>query len=295
MIDLDQIWEPALVGILRASFFAGVGTNAARDQSLTNCDLPGLMKFSYSRSVPNLQDIKLEFERWILANAFREAVESFALALDRSYEALLLAEWVNTGKRPTFSRFRKFFHVGVEKKLEVLCDEFGVSTDVAPYFVSLNKARNCLAHRMGVVGPMDLTEGNALVVRYRRMEFIIIEDDGKEQTIPVDTGGTFQIESPCHRAEIRFPEEQRPFALGTRLLLAPSDAKYIFWTLNRCAIELKSSIIAKLREMGFPINIRQPAVDPAISAFQSSCPCPGLFISRNEQDCIRSAQSVADA
>jgi len=54
---------------------------------------------------------------------------------------------------------------------------------------------------------MDLTEGNALVVRYRRMEFIIIEDDGKEQTVPIDNGGMFQIESPCHRAEIRFPEE----------------------------------------------------------------------------------------
>ena len=96
------------------------------------------------------------------------------------------------------------------------------------------------------------------------MEFIIIEDDGKEQTIPIDNGGPFQIESLGHRAEIRFPKEQRAFALGTRLLLAPPDAMYIFWTLNRCAIELKSSIIAKLRELGFPINIRQPSVDPAI-------------------------------
>ncbi len=257
VIDLDQVWEPALVGILRASLFAGLGANAARDPSLTNFDLPGLMKFSYSRLVPDLQEIKLEFERWTLANAFREAVESFALALDRSYEGLLLAEWVKTGKRPTLSRFRKFFHVGIEGKLEVLCAEFRVTTDVAPYFVSLNKARNCLAHRMGVVGPMDLTEGNALVVRYRRMEFIIIEDNGREQTIPVDTGGTFQIESPCRRAEIPFPEEQRAFGLGARLLLEPSDVKYIFWTLNRCVIELKSSIVAKLREMGFPINIRE--------------------------------------
>jgi hypothetical protein len=96
------------------------------------------------------------------------------------------------------------------------------------------------------------------------MEFIIIEDDGKEQTIPTYNGGTFQIESPCHRAEIRFPVEQRAFALGTRLLLAPPDAKYIFWTLNRYVIELKLSIISRLRELGFPIDIRQPAVDPAI-------------------------------
>src|SRR6266849_3302450 len=116
VIDLDQVWEPALVGILRASLFAGLGANAARDPSLTNFDLPGLMKFSYSRLVPDLQEIKLEFERWTLANAFREAVESFALALDRSYEGLLLAEWVKTGKRPTLSRFRKFFALNSESR-----------------------------------------------------------------------------------------------------------------------------------------------------------------------------------
>lgn len=260
-IDLDDIWEPAGVGILRASLFAGLGTNAARDPNLTNFDLPGLMKLSYSRSVPNLEEIKPEFERWILANAFREAVESFAVALDRSYEALLLGEWVKTGKRPELSRFRTFFHVGVEKKVDVLCAEFGVTTAIAPYFASLNKARNCLAHRMGIVGPMDLTEGNALVVRYRRMEFILIEDSGREQTIPVDTGGTFRLDSPCRRAEIRFAEEQRRFALGARLLLEPSDVKYIFWTLNRCGIELKSSITAKLREMGFPIKSRDAITD----------------------------------
>jgi hypothetical protein len=258
VIDLDEIWEPAGAGILRASLFAALGTNAARDPNLTNFDLPGLLKFSYSRSVPHSEEIRFEFERWILASAFREAVESFALALDGSYQALLLGDWVKTGKRPPLSRFRRFFHAGVEKKLETICTEFGVTTAIAPYFVSLNKARNCLAHRMGVVGPMDLTEGNALVVRYRRMEFVLIEDNGREEIVPVDAGGTFQLKSPCHRAEIRFEEEQRRFVLGTRLLLEPSDVKYIFWTLNRCGLELKSSIVARLREMGFPVNNRDP-------------------------------------
>jgi len=125
---------------------------------------------------------------------------------------------------------------------------------------------------------MDLTEGNALVVRYRRMEFIIIEDDGKEQTIPIDNGGTFQIESPCHRAEIRFPEEQRAFALGTRLLLAPPDAKYIFWTLNRCAIELKSSIIARLRELGFPSTSDSPQLTPLSNTTQKYLKFPAACL-----------------
>jgi hypothetical protein len=95
-IDLDEIWEPAGMGVLRGSAFAGLGTNAARDPHLTDFELPGLLKLSYSRWTPDIKEIKVEFGRWVLANAFREAVESCALALDRSYEVLLLCEWTNT-------------------------------------------------------------------------------------------------------------------------------------------------------------------------------------------------------
>ena len=53
-IDLDEIWEPAGMGVLRGSAFAGLGTNAARDPNLTDFDLLGLLKLSYSRSTPNI-------------------------------------------------------------------------------------------------------------------------------------------------------------------------------------------------------------------------------------------------
>jgi hypothetical protein len=109
---------------------------------------------------------------------------------------------------------------------------------------------------MSIVGPEDRTEEAALVVRYARPEFVLIEENGKEQVLPVETGGTFQTESPVRQAALRPKEEARRFALGTRLLLEPSDVKYIFWTLNKCVAELKSRVIAKLQEMGVPLKIR---------------------------------------
>jgi hypothetical protein len=264
-IDLDEIWEPAGMGVLRGSAFAGLGTNAARDPNLTDFDLPGLLKLSYSRSTPNIEEIKVEFGRWVLANAFREAVESFALALDRSYEVLLLCEWTTTRKRPTIGRFRKFHHAGVEGKLEILHTEFQIETVAALYFRSLNKARNCLTHRMGVVGLADCTEERALVVRYRRMEFVAIEENGSEQILPFDSGGTFQTGS-AFRVALRYKEEECRFALGARLLLEPSDVKHIFWTLNQCGLELKSSIIAKLQQMGVPFKSRDASIDRPVAA-----------------------------
>jgi hypothetical protein len=194
-----------------------------------------------------------------LANAFREAVESFALALDRSYEVLLLCEWTTTRKRPTIGRFRKFHHAGVEGKLEILHTEFQIETVAALYFRSLNKARNCLTHRMGVVGPADCTEERALVVRYRRMEFVAIEENGSEQILPVDSGGTFQTGS-AFRVALRYKKEECRFALGARLLLEPSDIKHIFWTLNQCGLELKSSIPSpSSSRCEFPSRAETPA------------------------------------
>ena len=259
-IDLDEIWEPAGMGILRASTFAGLGTNAARDPNLTDFELPGLLKLSYSRSTPGIQEIKVEFGRWVLANAFREAVESFGLALDRSYEVLLLCEWTKTRKRPTIGRFREFHHTGVEGKLEILQTEFGIETAAALYFPSLNKARNCLTHRMGIVGPTDCTEDRALVVHYRRMEFVAIEENGREQILPVDSGGTFETKS-AFRVALRYKEEECRFALRARLLLEPSDVKHIFWTLNQRGLELKSNIVSKLQQMGLPFKSRDGGID----------------------------------
>lgn len=264
-IDLDEIWEPAGMGILRGSAFAGLGTNAARDPNLTDFELPGLLKMSYLRWTPNIEEIKVEFGRWILANAFREAVESFALALDRSYEGLLLCDWTKSGKRPTFGRFRKFHYAGVEGKLDILQTEFGVQTTAALYFRSLNRARNCLTHRMGIVGPADCTEERVLVVRYRRMEFVAVEENGSEQVLPVDSGGTFQTGS-AFRVALRYKEEECRFPLGARLLLEPSDVKHIFWTLNQCGLELKSGISAKLQQMGVPFKSRDASIDTPVSA-----------------------------
>jgi hypothetical protein len=178
---------------------------------------------------------------------------------------LLLCEWSSTRNRPADERVKKFCDAGVEIKLKILQKEFQIRTVAAPYIRSFNKARNCLTHRMGIVGPRDCTERGGLVVRFVRPEFVLMEDNGNEHVLPVEAGGSFRTESPARRGQIRPQEETRRFTLGARLLLDPLDVKYVFWTLDRCALELKSSTVAKVEEMGFPVKAKKPDNNPSES------------------------------
>ena len=250
-INLDLVWEPAAVGLRRASTFSGLGTNAARDPNLTDFHLPGLLKLSFFKEdASKLGEVKEQFERWILSNAFREVLESFAISLDRSYEVLLFVESVRKHQEVSRKRFNSFHYAGLEGKLERLNTEFGVHAKVADYLAPLSKARNCLAHRMGVVGIADCTEPGILKVRYRRIETLFLpEKGGPEQIVPADSADSFVTEGAGHIA-IRFKEAETEFPLGARLVLEPIDVKYIFWTVNQSGIELKQALLEKLREMG---------------------------------------------
>jgi hypothetical protein len=50
---------------------------------------------------------------------------------------------------------------GVEDKLSVLRNRFGITSDKENYFSSINHVRNCITHRKGRIGPEDL-RGNEI-------------------------------------------------------------------------------------------------------------------------------------
>jgi hypothetical protein len=68
--------------------------------------------------LPEVHEVKLEFGSWVVG--LRDSPESFALALDRSYEALLVCEWTKTDNRPAKARFKNFCKAGIQAKLKTL-------------------------------------------------------------------------------------------------------------------------------------------------------------------------------
>jgi hypothetical protein len=160
-INFDQIKDIAYRGVRRTAAFMGLGINAARDDQFKKYQLSNI---SIVQILPDKLDdnsiahVKEEFEKWVISNGLRELVESFGLFLDKVHAAcLLMATNKKQMSNEDAEKFGPAFEwKGVEDKLGTLKIRFGVSSDKAKYFSSINQARNCITHRRGNVGPEDL-------------------------------------------------------------------------------------------------------------------------------------------
>jgi hypothetical protein len=254
-LDLDQMWEPVAVGVRRAYVFAGLGTNAARHPDVNDFHLPGLIKFSFVplRATPELlAEYKRHFESWILAMAFREMLEAYGVTLDSLYRACLLTEATIMRQFVSKARPRKFDHAGIEGKLEIMEKEFEIPSHTRPYLASLNQLRNCLSHRMGIVGPQDCNGAGKLILLFAQWEYLVRHDDGSETAIPPDTASPFLIKEGGTMA-IRMSESEKEFNLGSPIVLEANDIRGLFWTVYESARQLKEESLNFFRRKGVKI------------------------------------------
>jgi hypothetical protein len=252
-IDLDTLWEPAALGLRRGYVFTGLGINAASDDRLVDFHLPGLLKIPFvpdNVTPQQVADFKIAFHSWIVANGFREVVEAFGISLDRSYEACLLVRFVKSGVPLTKKQARRFQYSGIEEKLRILEAELNIVSRSGAYLVSINRARNCLSHRMGLIGPQDCNEPGKLVLCYKRLEIL----DGDENVIPVDEPRSYVVKEGD--IKLRFAEARKEFVLGSVLQLSHIDLKYIFYTMSESGLEMKHSIQKFFEESGVQVKIR---------------------------------------
>lgn len=105
--------------------------------------------------------LHVEFQRWAAANVLRDLIESFSIFLTEVYR-----EAAGKNLRANSITVDKFERKGLEDQLSLLAGDFGVDPAWTTRLAGYNRARNCLAHRQGIVGPRDTTDGDELVVRW---------------------------------------------------------------------------------------------------------------------------------
>ena len=157
-IDFAKLQEIAALGIRRASIFMGIATNAARIDPPVSHVLDDKTQFIVVPSEISEASRKLlieEFESWNIGNAFREIVETFSLFLSEAYGIIHI---VDTNSLASLERAKKRFSFkgGVSDHLQIVCDMAGVENRFGPMFIAMNQARNCIAHRRGIVGIEDI-------------------------------------------------------------------------------------------------------------------------------------------
>jgi hypothetical protein len=185
-VDFGASQEIAVKGVRRTAVFLGLGVNAAADPSVRQYQLSGLAQFKF---VPDdvdektLTHFKEEFSRWIVACGFRELTETFSVFLDDIHHTCLIIRAASE-RMPMDSivsldkEFRRH-RQGLHGKLDDLRSRFAVEMSDPSFLLSINKARNCLVHRLGIVSRQDCTDGDQLTVTWRGIDLCIETESGE--------------------------------------------------------------------------------------------------------------------
>ena len=185
--------------------------------------------------------VKDEFTDWCLKNSFTEAIDSmnafleecwlFASIFRLSAGAATAGQWDNI-----WNKKRSNFHwKGVPEKIKILRRDFGVQSELEPHILSLNKARNCLVHRLGTVGPDDITGDEKLVIKWFAVRMLIVDKTTGEETPVAEQREPTRNES---NLVARVGLFEKHFALGEKVRFSSSELAYTMYTFYRFAGEL---------------------------------------------------------
>ena len=186
-----------------------------------------------------------EYSKWVLSNGFRDAIENVSAFLESAHRVLSFWELAGKQKDGTditgadwndviVNAGRKFHVLGLPHKLEHIKKQHAILFDetLGSHVLSINQARNCLVHRVGIVSDRDLTTDNALEVQWRRMVFVVQNKDGEKELVMGEV-----VEKGSGLA-MRHEDKTKSFALGSRIEFTVQEFSDISWCLFLFANEL---------------------------------------------------------
>lgn len=245
-IDFNLILETAKKSVRRTSTFLGLGLNATNDPEfkkyeLTDITLIQLMPDNLPEETVN--HLKEEFNIWIIANGFRELIETFSLFLDQvHYACTIMALYKNKISEAQFKKKQQqFIKQGFPNKLNLLHEHYSVAPKNPNFLKSLNKTRNCLTHRQGIVASCDCNN-NLLSTSWVGMKFYIEEPNGNQIII------TEQIKEGIYLKDggkmiATTIDRNIDFKIGTLINLTANDLAEICWfILNEAQYTINSAI-----------------------------------------------------
>lgn len=217
------------------------GLQAAERATVTQLAIPGLFnQVSPARNERlGVDSARSLFQNWVIANGLRDCVEAVSPALEWARKFCFM--WTGPGKavplengqfrlEATFSAqdwndhivrgAQRFDRLPLPQKFEHLNVTYGWAIPtLADHVLSLNGARNCLAHRGGIVAAADLKNqsDSALTVRLRRLQVMVSGPEGQRSV----SQGT--VVNSGESVTAAFVDWEKSVALGQRIEFTPEE------------------------------------------------------------------------
>ncbi len=183
------------------------------------------------------EDAKAEAQDWLLRGFLRDAIEATGLFLDECLQVCEVLSLAATGSakageldRMVHELPRLNHKLHLPQKLEKLDKKFGIVNRFNTNVLSLNKARTCVVHRLGIVSNLDADETGLLKVTFQHAKFVARGEHTGQQLV-IDRPGIVTTEDSI--LELHFDDSERLFKLGERVQLQAHELYDTIITLWR--------------------------------------------------------------
>lgn len=200
------------------------------------------------------EDAKAEAQDWLLRGFLRDALEATGLFLDECLQVCELLPLAAAGSAKDGELHRVFHELPrlnhklhLPQKLEKLEKQFGIVNRFNSNILSLNKARTCVVHRLGIVSTPDADEAGLLKVTFQHAKFVARgEQTGQE--LVLDRPGIVTTEDSI--LELHFVDSERQFKIGERVRLQAHELYDTIITLWRFGLTAALALEAYGKALG---------------------------------------------
>jgi hypothetical protein len=245
-VNLVAALSKLLVQLQHLADFVSVGAAGVAKLELSdyqNSPFSHSYQLAGEHRIPFSQ-IKERFEVWCVKNSFTEAIDVLSHFLE---ECRLVAALYSIGNR-TISSWEwkqsvvdaenRFHRLPFPDKIEELRTKYNVRSDFEEFVLSLNAARRCLIHRLGVVSSNDTKGSEYLVVKWHTIT-LFLRDKVTGEEIPVEIGKPAEHESEL---VMRAGPSERRFDLKEQIKLTPTELFHTLHTFYLFAVDLLKAL-----------------------------------------------------
>jgi hypothetical protein len=270
-LNLDAIIAPAQNAVVLSSEIVDFVFASFDKADLSKKPANEATRYKFKSPDVSAADRRSMYENWLFAKAFQDLMRGLRGSLEQAYFFL---ELLSGPTKVSSSITLEAFFAPLKKKAATL--NFGdllaqvnsklpEPLNFLEAYESLQRARNCLEHRGGIVGEVDAPAGGVMILKFPRAKVFYLR---MGQEIEVEAGHVVDAQDGKDQVEIlmRIDVRERRFSKYHRLSLGISDFNEIAFACNYFATDLASKVSSVGGKLNEGATASTSAATPASQA-----------------------------
>lgn len=265
-VRLDLVMNNFNLVIRRVTVFIGLSSNATRQRPPVShvLDPSHRMRIAFvpdDVSENQAMEYVEEFDKWVIGNGLRDIIDCTSSLITEIYAANLIATKMNATPAEVFRKeVDKFSKKAIRDQAYLLCMSVGIDNKYGDIFESWRRARNCLAHRLGIVGRPDIDSSGYLIIKWVAMRLVALNEDGnKEFNLSDGIAGPFGADTELR---LRFNPVEKRFGFGDQIAFTTTELAEICFAANWLGNKLMEEFIQVMEAQGHIFDDPQGAKPP---------------------------------